>query len=100
MLWTKSVSPPNAYVETLFLPSADIRRWSFWEVIRIRQGYEGRTPMNGIYALTRVWRELAYSLLSATGGQRKQPSAVSFYLPHLNFFSLLMKCLKYSHECT
>lgn len=96
----KVCAPPNAYVETLFLPSAGIRRWSFGEVIRIRQGYEGRTPMNGIYALTSVWGELAYSLLSATGGQRKQPSAVSFYLPHLYFFSLLMKCLKYSHECT
>lgn len=48
MLWTRSVSPQNAHVETLLLPSAGIRRWGFWEVNRIRQGYEGRTPMNGL----------------------------------------------------
>ena len=45
-------------------PYDGTRRWSLWEVIRIRCGHEGGSPRNGISTLIRVTQAFALPLCS------------------------------------
>ena len=60
-----TMSLPNSYIETIFLNAMLLGDETIGRLIRITRGHDFGALLNGIGALLRVKRELAFSLLSA-----------------------------------
>lgn len=70
VLETEGLCPTQILMLKPSVQCAGIRRWGFWEVIRIR-GHEGEALMHRIRALKRDQRSASFFVLSALWGHNK-----------------------------